>query len=401
MLKRTNHLSNFQDPRILFAGFIMVSPAMAEVTVNPAIPLTHRVQIQPIRVHTTTGEVAPTFGSASTETYIKNQINRIWAQAGVRIDWLPVNEYTDDFTYDGWPANYSTNARPEDDLGTLVDDAPVPPKSSNGIVINLFFCGIVPGFPQTTNNTSNGLAFVDSNGISAWVGPELLTFTAGMDVVASVLAHEIGHNLGLNHTANNGDNLMSPGGTSDRLTSTQRTTVFTNNSGTDGFDFLQALAAPDNYSQWAAARSVTGTPAGDDDHDGVANVIEFMLGLNPKVSSTLPAAVAGTNGLTWTLTKQAPALADGLIYQVKSSSNLVSWLNAGSAGSGSTVLQDSSSSLVVRLNPGAPARFMRLEVAIPAGLGAGATVTTFVPADAPTAPRVYPNGGGHAVELLR
>lgn len=385
---------------ILVTWLVCIAAAKADVVVNSPISLTHRVQIQPIRVHKTTGQAAATFGTTSAETYIKNQINRIWAQAGVRIDWLPINEYTSNSAYDGSPADYSTTARPQSQLSTMVSAAGMPPKSSNGIVINLFFVGIVPGFPQTTDNTANGLAFVDSNGVNAWVGPNLLTFTSGMDVIASVLAHEIGHNLGLNHAADGGDNLMSPGGTSSRLTPAQRTTVFTNSGGVDGFDFLQPLPMPSQYSQWAAAQSVTGSPADDDDRDGIPNVVEFMLNLNPRSFSTLPAPVAGPSGLIWTLAKQPAALTDGLVYQVKTSSNLASWLNAGVAGSGSTVIQNTTSTLVVRLDPGLPGRFMRLEVSIPVELAAGAAVASSDPAiDIPESARVLPNGGGFSLSL--
>ena len=40
------------------------------------------------------------------------------------------------------------------------------------------------------------------------------------------MAHEIGHNLGLYHTANGGANLMSPQGTSEQLNESQINTVF-------------------------------------------------------------------------------------------------------------------------------------------------------------------------------
>jgi hypothetical protein len=39
-------------------------------------------------------------------------------------------------------------------------------------------------------------------------------------------SHEIGHNFGLEHTEKGSDNLMSPGGTSTRLTEKQRKQMF-------------------------------------------------------------------------------------------------------------------------------------------------------------------------------
>jgi len=343
----------------------------AEVIVNAPQTITHRVEVQPIRVRNSSGVMATTFGTATVEAYIKAQINRVWAQVGVRIDWLPIVDYTNDFAYDGSPGNYTVNPRPSSHLDTIVDSAGAPPKSANPKVLNLFFVEIVPAFDRLDDDSTNGLAFVDGNGVTMHVGADLVTATFGWDIIASVIAHEIGHNLGLEHVSAT-NNLMSSNGNEERLTAAQKSIIFTNNAGIDGidgYDLLRPLAT--NYSQWVAANGVTQGPEGDDDRDGIENVIEFMFNLNPKASSTLPQPALSAGRLVWTLPKRQPALDDGLVYQVQSGTNLLSWLAAGASGSGSTVLQNDATALVVRLDSGATRRFMRLNIAIPPDLTGG------------------------------
>src|SRR6187402_505417 len=123
-------------------AFFAILPATglrlnAAVVVNPPQTLTHRVEVQPIRVRKTSGAIATTLGSSTSETYIKSQINRVWAQTGVRIDWLPFTDYTNDFAYDGSPGNYNSTSRPDNHLDIIVDSAGSPPKSANRLVINM------------------------------------------------------------------------------------------------------------------------------------------------------------------------------------------------------------------------------------------------------------------------
>jgi hypothetical protein len=213
---------------IILAVFFPAMGAQATLVVNSAMPITERVTVQIIQVATDAGTTpAPAFGDASQQALIFSAIDTIWAQAGIDIDFnIDVTAWNNTFALTGTPGD--NDPRSTDDLETIVDSAALAGvDAANPDTINLFLVRIVPGFSQTSNNTSNGLAFLDSNGITLWAGPNLLSFTNGRDVIASVLAHEIGHNLGLDHIVE-AQNLMQGGGSPDdgeRLNATQISTA--------------------------------------------------------------------------------------------------------------------------------------------------------------------------------
>ena len=74
----------------------------------------------------------------------------------------------------------------------------------------MFLVNAVPGFGSFSANEAAGLASIDGNGIVQYVGANLLGFSSGREVIASVVAHEIGHNLGLFHNSLD-ENLMASG----------------------------------------------------------------------------------------------------------------------------------------------------------------------------------------------
>lgn len=222
-----NPMSKRILPIALFL-FVCAAAAQATLIVNSAMPITERVTVQIILVSNDAGNsTAPAFGAAGEQALIFSAIDTIWAQAGIDIEFnLGVTAWNNTFALTGTPGD--NDPRPDDDLNTIADSAETAGiTSANPNTINLFLVQIVPGFSQTTNNTSNGLAFLDANGITLWAGPTLTTFSAGRDVIASVLAHEIGHNLGLDHIIDS-QNLMQAGGSPDegeRLNASQINTA--------------------------------------------------------------------------------------------------------------------------------------------------------------------------------
>jgi hypothetical protein len=201
----------------------------AALILNSAQPITERVNVNVIAVADNAGaNPAPLFGSASEQASIFSLVDQIWAQAGIDVEFsFRAGTYNNTFALTGTTGN--NNPRPTGDLSTIRSNA----ASAGGVLspdpntINLFMVRIVPGFSQTSDNTSNGLAFLNANGIALWAGPNLPGFLGGREVIASVLAHEIGHNLGLDHIVE-AENLLQAGGSSNpgqRLNSTQISTA--------------------------------------------------------------------------------------------------------------------------------------------------------------------------------
>ena len=186
-----------------------------------------RVTINPIIVSNSDGSnTAELFGTATQEAEIKRLIDEIYLQAQVDVEWLAPQTYNNTFANIG-----NGGTRPNSDLATVVnagDSAGI--GNSSSLIIDMYFVEIAAGFADTTENTANGLAYVNDNGITMHVGDNLPSFLGGRDVVARVVAHEIGHNLGLDHISDT-NNLMNDG--SD-LTVSQITTIV-NSSFTQSF----------------------------------------------------------------------------------------------------------------------------------------------------------------------
>jgi hypothetical protein len=191
----------------------------AALTVNPARPITDRVNVNLIAVADDDGanSTAGTFGNGTQQAQVFSLVDAIYAQAGVDVEFaFRPGTYNSSFARTGTPG--ANNPRPQGDLNAIRNAAAAAGGvlASDPNTINVFLVTIVPGFSQLGLDNAAGLATINGNGVGYYGGSNLLGFAGGREVLASVLAHEIGHNLGLSHVAT-ADNLMQSGGNGERL----------------------------------------------------------------------------------------------------------------------------------------------------------------------------------------
>jgi hypothetical protein len=203
----------------------------ATLIVDPPQAITKQITVQLIRTALTGGtSPATVFGSASQRADIEAGIDSIWAQAGIDINILPtITNYNNTFAYQG---NAGSGTRPSGDLNTMFTNAATTGGilNADSLTLNLIMVNVVPNSMPFDEDTAAGYARISGNGINGYVGDNLLTFENGRDVISKVMAHEIGHNLGLNHSSPNGANLMATSGsTSQQLTASQITTARSSN----------------------------------------------------------------------------------------------------------------------------------------------------------------------------
>ncbi|MCP5532109.1 MAG: autotransporter-associated beta strand repeat-containing protein [Akkermansiaceae bacterium] len=174
----------------------------------------------------------------------------------------------------------------------------------------------------------------DSSTVRIEAGAVLQLDFAGTDTVAALV-------LGVS---------SMPEGTYGSLTST----ADNKSADFEGDGILHVGAATDNYDSWAGSQipPVTGGPDGDDDNDGVKNLVEYALVDGGERGSF--------SGNTITFTKRGAPYGGDLGYEIEVSTDLGDSDDWETAASGVT---EDATSISYQFTPGSPAKnFARLKV---------------------------------------
>jgi hypothetical protein len=270
----------------LTVGVCWPISSWAALIVDPARPITHRVTVQIIETALSDGTSPATiFGNASQRASIEAAIDSIWAQAGIDVTFLPaITRYNDNFAYQGNGAS-----RPTNDLNTILSRAALAGVvNTDPSVINMFFVNVVPGFGPAGENSANGIGSIGNDGIAQFVGDNLLAFQSGRELISGVVAHEIGHNLGLKHASNGQANLMSPQGTTAQLSSAQIAAIFQTAFRNDSVALIPSGGT-------GFLRPISAQLTGDFNLNGVVDAADYVLWRNTLGSTATLAADGNGN----------------------------------------------------------------------------------------------------------
>ena len=220
-----------------------------------------------------------------------------------------------------------------------------------------------------TANTAPTISDITDQTIPSGSNTGELTFTITDEFVDTVTPSGSSSNITLVPNANivfggsGADRTVTVTGAPGQSGTATITVTLTDSGGLTTTDTFELTVTPgNNYASWAndtLKGNIPGEPAsGDFDNDGIANIIEYALGMDPRVS-TVPAG--SLTGNTITYTKGADAIANGDVkWIIETSETLLaaSWTDEVTQNAG-----DATPTISYTFTPSSPLKkFARLKV---------------------------------------
>jgi hypothetical protein len=296
--------------------WLITNNAVAAVTACPAGLICNYVAVQPIVVCSSTGTGCAPFntsskignpGAATSTTPIgfvdtasgKDVTRAIWNQVGIDVAWSPIRQYNNT-TYQtlkiinntatgtGLTSSDFLSLSQQDAISTGVVPNPTNPAgvpvASQATVVNMFFVSsLVP--PPGTSGTLYGFSWLNNNGIA--IGSSTFFPPFPLTPRFDTVAHELGHNLALDHT-----DVYNPGAPSNDLLTAGVTR-------TEPKDTPTAIADA-NATPTSPAEQVNVAQSGHVDFSGMLNPIASSTTTASKTTTTTTTALTVTTagGLT-------------------------------------------------------------------------------------------------------
>ncbi|MCA9166068.1 MAG: matrixin family metalloprotease [Planctomycetales bacterium] len=165
-------------------------------------PISYQIDVHTVQTFLDNGTDPASLGSAR----VYDLVDQIYGQLGIDVQFDFGTTWNNTFAHQGIS---TLGQRPASDTFTILSSAVTAGKTAPTVnTINMILVDIVPSFFQLSSTGAAGTSVFGGNGIVMFVGADVGLFASSEETAAIIMAHQIGHNLGLDHSTDT-NNLMT------------------------------------------------------------------------------------------------------------------------------------------------------------------------------------------------